>query len=214
MALNLTCVFPLGTVLFPHTPIHLHIFEPRYQRMMHRLLERKEPFVVSLIKSGQEALGRLANPHTTGTLAFIESYEILSEGRMNVAGIGTERVRISEAVEHKDGYLEALVEPAPFLDQELPATTQAAVLLRQNALEYFQILRAIKHTEPFELPPAGPGLIFLCAAALPVPVSERQGFLESPSLAFLAQDLAERYAHYIHLMQAGQANQAGSAHLN
>ncbi len=214
MALNLTSVFPLGTVLFPDTPIHLHIFEPRYQKMTQRILEEKQGFVVSLIKTGQEALGDLASPHSIGTFARIESYEILSEGRMNIVGIGTQRVRISDPQEHKDGYLEAFAEAAPFLDQDSAGTMEAAVLLRQNALEYFQILRAIKNTELFDLPLPGPGLIFLCAAALPVPVSERQGFLESPSLAFLARDLAERYAHYIHLMQAGQANMAGSAHLN
>ena len=59
MALNLTSVFPLGTVLFPDTPIHLHIFEPRYQKMMQKLLGEKQGFVVSLIKTGQEALGEL-----------------------------------------------------------------------------------------------------------------------------------------------------------
>lgn len=207
-------VFPLGTVLFPDTPIHLHIFEPRYQKMMRRLLEEKQGFVVSLIQTGQEALGALASPHSIGTLAEIQSYEALPDGRMNIVGIGTSRVRISSPQEHKDGYLEAMAEPVPFADQDSTETMQAAVLLRQNALAYFQILRAIKHTDLFDLPLPGPGLIFLCAAALPVPVSERQGFLESPSLAFLARDLAERYAHYIHLMQAGQADMAGSAHLN
>lgn len=207
-------VFPLGTVLFPETPIHLHIFEKRYQKMTHRLLEEKGGFVVSLIKTGQEALGGLASPQAVGTVARIHSKEDLTEGRMNVVAFGEERVRISAVSEHADGYLEAETEPFPFKDAFSPETMDGAGLLRQNAEEYFHILRAIKNTDSFDLPLPGTGLIFLCAAALPVPVSERQGFLESGSLAFLARDLAERYAHYIHLMQAGQADMAGSSHLN
>lgn len=207
-------VFPLGTVLFPETPIHLHIFEPRYQRMARRILEEKAGFVVSLIKTGQEALGSLASPHSVGTIARIHSKEDLAEGRMNIVAFGEERVRISAVEEHKDGYLEADAEILPFRDALSAETMDGAGLLRQNAEEYFQILRAIKNTDSFDLPRPGTGLIFLCSAALPVPVSERQGFLESGSLAFLARDLAERYAHYIHLMQAGQADMAGSSHLN
>ena len=214
MAVNSVPVFPLGTVLFPGTPIHLHIFEPRYQRMTKRILSEKCGFVVSLIESGQEALSSLAQPSLVGTMAAIEDYEMLKAGRMNLTGAGLERVRLSSLHEHPDGYLEALAEPFPFPDAHSTEMREASALLRHTAAEYFEILRTIKQTASFELPAAGAGLIFLCAAVLPVPVTERQGFLEASSLAFLARDLRERYAHYIHLMQAGQMKMAASAHLN
>ncbi|HMU85136.1 MAG TPA: LON peptidase substrate-binding domain-containing protein, partial [Leptospiraceae bacterium] len=70
-------VFPLSTVLFPGLPLPLHIFEPRYQLMIQRVISRKEPFIVALIKSGQEALGDVAEPYEIGTTASIKQVENL-----------------------------------------------------------------------------------------------------------------------------------------
>ena len=38
-------MFPLGTVLFPHTPLALRIFEERYLVMLGRLLDEDDPAV-------------------------------------------------------------------------------------------------------------------------------------------------------------------------
>ena len=51
-------MFPLGTVLFPHTPLALRIFEQRYLMMLGRVLDDDEPsFGVVLIERGSEAGG-------------------------------------------------------------------------------------------------------------------------------------------------------------
>ena len=48
-------MFPLGTVLFPHTPLALRIFEQRYLMMLGRVLDDEEPsFGVVLIERGSE----------------------------------------------------------------------------------------------------------------------------------------------------------------
>lgn len=36
-------MFPLGSVLFPHTPLVLRVFEPRYLTMVGRLLDEEDP---------------------------------------------------------------------------------------------------------------------------------------------------------------------------
>ena len=49
-------MFPLGSVLFPYTPLVLRVFEPRYLTMMGHLLDREDPeFGVVLIERGLEA---------------------------------------------------------------------------------------------------------------------------------------------------------------
>jgi Lon protease-like protein len=53
-------LFPLQTVLFPGALLPLHIFEPRYQLLVRRCVERQTPFGVVLIRSGPEVGGALA----------------------------------------------------------------------------------------------------------------------------------------------------------
>ena len=51
-------MFPLGSVLFPHTPLLVRIFEPRYLTMLGRLLDEEDPrFGVVLIERGREVGG-------------------------------------------------------------------------------------------------------------------------------------------------------------
>ncbi len=51
-------MFPLGSVLLPHMPLPLRIFEERYLVMLGRLLEEEHPeFGVVLIERGHEAGG-------------------------------------------------------------------------------------------------------------------------------------------------------------
>ncbi|WP_344737096.1 LON peptidase substrate-binding domain-containing protein [Microbacterium awajiense] len=51
-------MFPLGSVLFPYTPLALRVFEPRYLTMIGRLLDVEGPeFGVVLIERGHEAGG-------------------------------------------------------------------------------------------------------------------------------------------------------------
>jgi Lon protease-like protein len=43
---SLLALFPLEVVLFPGTPLPLHIFEPRYKEMIGECLEQKRQFGV------------------------------------------------------------------------------------------------------------------------------------------------------------------------
>ena len=48
-----TAIFPLETVLFPHTPLALRVFEERYLKMLGACLEAETPsFGVVLIERG------------------------------------------------------------------------------------------------------------------------------------------------------------------
>ncbi len=50
-------MFPLGTVLFPHAMLPLHVFEPRYRLMTKRVLRDDGEFGAVLIERGSEVGG-------------------------------------------------------------------------------------------------------------------------------------------------------------
>lgn len=86
-------MFPLGSVLFPHTPLALRVFEPRYLTMVGRLLDAEDPsFGVVLIERGFEAGG--GDERTMlGTMARIVRVEA-GAADLFVIAVGDERVRV------------------------------------------------------------------------------------------------------------------------
>src|SRR4051812_26706984 len=50
-------MFPLGTVLFPHAVLPLHVFEPRYRALVETCLHSDGRFGVVLIERGYEVGG-------------------------------------------------------------------------------------------------------------------------------------------------------------
>jgi Lon protease-like protein len=86
-------MFPLGSVLFPHMPLALRLFEPRYLQMLAGLLEQPQPeFGVVLIERGHE-VGGGDHRFGLGTLARLIEVEAREE-YMAVVAVGTSRVRV------------------------------------------------------------------------------------------------------------------------
>src|SRR5262245_37563064 len=86
-------LFPLGTVLFPGGQLPLKIFEARYMDMAKVCIKDGSPFGVCLIASGRE-VGTPALPHSVGTLARIDSWDMPQLGLLHVQCRGSERFRI------------------------------------------------------------------------------------------------------------------------
>ena len=129
-------LFPLNTVLFPGTPISLHIFEPRYREMVHTCLEDQRAFGVVLIQQGQEALPGQAEPYPVGCTARIVHSEKLDDGRYNLTAVGEERFRIRRLDNSKpylQGWVETLFNESPRLStlrRIRPLTRQVIHYLR------------------------------------------------------------------------------------
>ena len=47
-------LFPLDVVLFPGTPLPLHVFEPRYKELLSECLEQKKTF--GIVRAEEEGL--------------------------------------------------------------------------------------------------------------------------------------------------------------
>ena len=105
-------LFPLHAVLFPGTPIHLHIFEERYRQMIRFCLEERRPFGVALIRQGDEFGYPLAEPYSVGCTAEIIHSSELPDGRFNLVAMGEERFKVF-SISHKHPYLVGEVECLP-----------------------------------------------------------------------------------------------------
>ena len=79
-------MFPLGSVLFPHTPLLVRIFEPRYLTMLGRLLDEADPrFGVVLIERGREVGGGDVRTGI-GTFARLIRVEAANEAMYAILG--------------------------------------------------------------------------------------------------------------------------------
>jgi hypothetical protein len=87
-------MFPLGTVLFPHALLPLHVFEPRYRLMMQHVLRGDGEFGVVLIERGSE-VGGGDTRFGVGTMARVVRAQELPDGGYALAGVGVRRVRVT-----------------------------------------------------------------------------------------------------------------------
>ncbi|MDT0115399.1 LON peptidase substrate-binding domain-containing protein [Microbacterium sp. PRF11] len=127
-----TAMFPLGAVLFPHTPLALRIFEERYLVMLGRLLDETDPaFGVVLIERGSETGGG-DQRFPLGTMAQL-SHVVPQAGQMQVVARGTERFEIVEWLDD-DPYPRADVRALPDLEWNealLPLLEEAERIVRR-----------------------------------------------------------------------------------
>lgn len=93
---DLIPIFPLpDVVLFPQMPLPLHIFEPRYRKMVADVLASHQTIGMTLLQPGWEAdyEGRpLVYP--VGCAGTIERSEPLADGRYNILLRGETRFRV------------------------------------------------------------------------------------------------------------------------
>ena len=138
-------IFPLQAVLFPGTPLPLHIFEPRYKRMLSDCLAADRRFGITPLND--EPGGPQAG--TVGCVAEVRVNQELPDGRSNIVVLGGSRFVLSRLLEESLPYLVALVQT---FDDD-PATEPPAEdtsTLRQLFIEYFAGLRQLNDAEPEE----------------------------------------------------------------
>jgi Lon protease-like protein len=202
-------LFPLNTVLFPGTPVTLHIFEERYKRMFRRCITQQEPFGVVLIQKGLEALGPIAEPFSIGCTARITFVEELEGGRLNVIGVGGERFRIT-SVNRDLEYLVGNVEILP-LDYE----PQQDLLLAGRDLRPWvkQYLRLLIDADLIKLNleslPYDPlEFAYLSAYFLQTPIHQKQELLEVSRGTQLIEDIRGIYRREVALLRNMLAEKA------
>jgi Lon protease-like protein len=124
-------LFPLpNVVLFPQVPLPLHIFEPRYRKMVADALEGHRAIGMILLRAGGEEDGPSPPAvYTIGCAGLIERCQPLEGGRYDIVLRGVARFRV---VEERGGepYRQGVVEYRGDLmgdRQELDGLRQRAV---------------------------------------------------------------------------------------
>lgn len=183
-------------VLVPGLVLPLHIFEPRYRRLMadlEALPEDERAFGVVAIRQGREVgAGSARSFYDVGTMAALRETTPHEDGRFDIVTVGTDRFRI-HAVDEGLPYLRAEVEIVP----EVSGTDAqaAAEAVRQRFGAYRSMFTDDDVTD---LPDDARVLSYLVAAAIVIDLPGRQSLLAAESdsqrlrdeLAFLRRETA------------------------
>jgi Lon protease-like protein len=97
-------------ILFPRVLLPLHIFEPRYQKMLADCLADERMFAVALLRKGWEKEGHNPVPYPIASVGVIRTSVARPDGTANVILEGVARVRICEYVQQRP-YRVARIEP-------------------------------------------------------------------------------------------------------
>lgn len=200
-------LFPLNTVLYPSTPIALHIFEERYRLMIGRCVEQSSSFGVVLIRSGSEvdpgdpyirqlrAQSGVSGepeatsetiPFSTGTAVRITECHRLDDGRYYLNAVGLRRFRV-QYLSQQEPYLIASVAYLP--EQTTPDLPALAAALRDLYAHYWQSVAVVtgQQYEIDALPEDPVELSYALAHRLRVPMLRKQRWLEADAVTRLRE---------------------------
>lgn len=182
MPRDLLPLFPLPVVLFPGATLPLHIFEPRYRRLLADCRATDSRF--GLIRLPGDVDERALPAGTVGCVAEIVSTEPLPDGRSNIVVRGAERFVFL-------GFADAADRPyhvartGSYADD--PDAPEALALVAESVRDAF--LRAARASRrlsgeraPIPELPSDPGaLSFVVAAMIDLGLEARQRILTSRS---------------------------------
>lgn len=171
-------IFPLAVVLFPGNPLPLHIFEPRYRRMLADCLagDRRFGIVPTPNDSG------LPEPGVIGCVAEVRVNQELPDGRSNIVVVGGERFTLLQLLNEALPYLVAEVQAFED-DAGTEPGAEELEALRQLSTQYFTHLRDLNDALPddLSLPEDSLSLSFHVAASLECDLGVKQRLLAERS---------------------------------
>lgn len=193
-------MFPLGSVLFPHEMLPLHVFEERYRLMIASCLAGDQRFGVVLIARGREVGGGDVR-YNRGTVATIEVASPTSDGRYGLLARGGDRLRVHTWLEDSP-YPRALVSIDTNESPGDLAVEIATTLARLRGLR--ELWAALEEGPPLpeqlDLGADSNEQIWRLCSATPLGPLDRQRVLEARDplerLALLDEQIAERRSDY------------------
>ena len=186
---DLLPLFPLDLVLFPETPLPLHIFEPRYKEMIGECLREKKPF--GMLRSHGRSVA------TVGcTAEILELLRTYPDGRMDILTMGRQRFHLMEMNDERS-FFRGRVE---MFDDE--AAGAADYELRASSIEMHTELVKLANLETVRFETEHPYLSFQLASGLPVDLDFKQALLEMRSEEERLRVLLDYYAKIIPKLQA------------
>jgi uncharacterized protein len=139
-------LFPLpNVVLFPAQLLSLHVFEPRYRKLVSDVIEHGSKLAVPRLRPGHDAEYYGAPPvFETCGVGHVTEYARLPDGRFNIVVLGLGRVRILEEL-RSEPYRVARVRA---VSDHAQTTPMVAETLRT------ELLKLVRRTAPHLSGPA------------------------------------------------------------
>jgi ATP-dependent Lon protease len=173
-------IFPLAVVLFPGTPLPLHIFEPRYRRMLADCLAGDRKFGITPTGAEREQ----PDIGAVGCIAEVRVNQELPDGRSNIVVLGGSRFVVRQDLVEDLPYHVAAVEP---FDDE-PGTdppAESVGRLREEFVRYHGVIRQLHDLAPEDasLPEETKALSFYVSAGAECDLGVKQRLLAERSTA-------------------------------
>lgn len=198
--------FPLHAVTFPHLPLPLHIFEPRYRAMARDVMAERSPyegrFVTGMIVEGREAGDPHARTSAVGTICEVRTAEQLPDGRWVLLAVGLARATIG-SIDRTGEYAvveaDAIADADGELDSRLLPAVQAALDAYMETVKRFVMATAsVGHEshevsgvaaslddvlKPIQLPDDASAASYAVGGVLQIELTRKQRLLELPDAA-------------------------------
>jgi ATP-dependent Lon protease len=159
-------LFPLNVVLFPGEELPLHIFEPRYRRMVRECLDSRSPFGMLLAIDNDVT-------HVGCTAEILEVVKRYPDGRMDIITVGRDIFRVVELLTD-DPLLEGQVDYLEDRDSRIEPHQQCQLI---EVYETCHTLLFNNLPRNVEAVPAEE-LAFAIASNLPIDLLWKQQILE------------------------------------
>ena len=156
-------LFPLELVLFPDTPLPLHIFEPRYKEMIGECLRDKKVFGV--VRAKENSLAEIGC--TAEIVGVTKKYD---DGKLDIVTEGRRRFQV-QSVNHDRSFLQG--EISYFDDEPAQATAEDV----KRALELHNQIMRLLGAEPAPSEVEHNQLSFQLAGVLPLDLEFKQTLL-------------------------------------
>jgi len=203
-------VFPLGeVVLFPETLLPLHIFEPRYRKMLDDALE--DDRLIGMVLVSDASAQEPVPIYSVGCAGRIVEHKAIPDGRSLIVLEGTTKFRVTRELATEEPY--RVVQPQALYEAPIPAETMRSWrdALHERMVAYVRALggeeEALERT--FEkLRPEG--LVNYLSASLPLEILERQSLLECATVEQRYSRLCELLDFKIAEARLGLAGDRGT----
>ncbi|MBV9607961.1 MAG: LON peptidase substrate-binding domain-containing protein [Acidobacteria bacterium] len=180
-------LFPLDLVLFPGTPLPLHVFEPRYKEMISDCLREKSVF--GIVRSKEGGIAEIGC-----TAEIMEVTKRYDDGRLDIVVEGKRRFEVVEVNEERS-FLQGEV---MYFDDEPGAASREK---QKRALELFTNIIEVVGAEAEPPEADDPLLSFQLVAPLPLDLDFKQTLLGMRSEAERISAITEYYEALLPRMQ-------------
>ncbi len=176
--------FPLPSVIMPAMAAPLHVFEPRYRRLVKDVLASDRLFGSCLITRGPEVGGGDVRSDV-GTVVELAQAQELDDGRWVIVVAGRQRFRVEDWLDD-DPYPRAIV--APWADEPVSAEDKMQLgPARAEIDEEFQRCLALASelgysSQDVQVAEALPEALFQMAAVLPLSPLDAYQVLAAPGV--------------------------------